>query len=382
HWWPHPPQYSPPGCLVDLAGKVKKVSTLPVIAVGRLHYPDVAEKALADGKADFIAIGRGLLSEPEWVNKVQSGRTAEILPCLGCHEGCKWQMIVGEPTSCALNPICGHEIDRALNRLKEKRSLLVIGGGPAGIEAARVGAERGFTVTLWEVSDRLGGNLWPAAKPDFKHDIADYIKYLNGLVGRLPIDVVLNKKVTAGDIKSFGADYVILATGANMEPPPFDAAENVLTAIQVFSGIEPQGERILVMGGGVIGCETAVYLAHQGKQVTISTRRDADALAADLFDHNNREMLLLMIKAANINVLSGTVPVKVEKDGVVADQSGVEKKISVDSLVFAGRFMPENGLSKALGNTGNIFSIGDCVQPGRIMDAVWGAFNAVREIEK
>ena len=382
HWWPHPPQYSPPGCLVDLAGKVKKVSTLPVISVGRLHYPDVAEKALADGKADFIAIGRGLLSEPEWVNKVQSGRTAEILPCLGCHEGCKWQMIVGEPTSCALNPICGHEIDRALNRLKEKRSLLVIGGGPAGIEAARVGAERGFTVTLWEVSDRLGGNLWPAAKPDFKHDIADYIKYLNGLVGRLPIDVVLNKKVTAGDIKSFGADYVILATGANMEPPPFDAAENVLTAIQVFSGIEPQGERILVMGGGVIGCETAVYLAHQGKQVTISTRRDADALAADLFDHNNREMLLLMIKAANINVLSGTVPVKVEKDGVVADQSGVEKKISVDSLVFAGRFMPENGLSKALGNTGNIFSIGDCVEPGRIMDAVWGGFNTVREIEK
>jgi 2-enoate reductase len=382
HWWPHPPQYSPPGCMVDLAGKVKKVSTLPVIAVGRLHYPDIAEKTLAEGKADFIAIGRGLLAEPEWVNKVQSGRTAEILPCLGCHEGCKWQMIVGEPTSCALNPTCGHEIDRALNRLKEKRSLLIIGGGPAGIEAARVGAERGFVVTLWEASDRLGGNLWPAAKPDFKHDIADYIKYLNGLVRRLPIKIVLNKRATAGDIKSFGADYVILATGASMETPPFDAADNVLTAIQVFSGIEPQGERILVMGGGVIGCETAVYLARRGKQVTISTRRDADALAADLFDHNNREMLLLMIKAANINVLSGTVPVKVEKNGVVANQQGAEKKISVDSLVFAGRFMPENGLSNALGNTGNIFSIGDCVEPGRIMDAVWGAFNAVREIEK
>jgi 2-enoate reductase len=384
HWWPHPPQYSPPGCMVDLAGKVKKVSTLPVIAVGRLHYPETAEKALADGKADFIAIGRGLLSEPEWVNKVQSGRTAEILPCLGCHEGCKWQMIVGEPTSCALNPTCGHEIEWSLVPLKVKRSLLVVGGGPAGIEAARVGAERGFDVTLWEASHRLGGNLWPAAKPDFKHDISDYIHYLNGLVGRLPIDVMLNKKATAGDIKSFGADYIILATGANMEPPPFDggATDRLLTVIQVLSGMEPRGEKILVMGGGVIGCETAVYLARRGKQVTISTRRDADALAADLFDHNNREMLLLMIKAANINVLSGTVPVKLEKDGVVSNQQGVEKKISVDSLVFAGRFMPENGLSKALGNTGNIFSIGDCVQPGRIMDAVWGAFNAVREIEK
>ena len=171
HWWPHPPQYSPPGCMVFLAEKVKQVSSLPVITVGRLHYPEAAEKALADGKADFIAIGRGLLSEPEWVNKVQSGKTDELIPCLGCHEGCKWQMITGQPTSCALNPTCGHEIEWALTPLKEKRSLLVVGGGPAGIEAARVGAKRGFDVTLWESSDRLGGNLWPAAKPDFKHDI-------------------------------------------------------------------------------------------------------------------------------------------------------------------------------------------------------------------
>jgi 2-enoate reductase len=206
HWWPHPPQYSPPGCMVELAGKVKKVTPVPVIAVGRLHYPEAAEKALAEGKADFIAIGRGLLAEPEWVNKVQSGRTAEIVPCLGCHDGCKWQMIAQQPTSCALNPTCGHEIEWALTPLTEKRSLLVVGGGPAGIEAARVGAERGFDVTLWEASDRLGGNLWPAARPDFKHDILDYVGYLEGLAGRLPIDVVLNKKATSQDIESFGAD--------------------------------------------------------------------------------------------------------------------------------------------------------------------------------
>ena len=384
HWWPHPPQYAPPGCLVDLAEKVKKVSSLPVITVGRLHYPDVAEKVLAEGKADFVAIGRGLLSEPEWVNKVQSNRTAEIIPCLGCHEGCKWQMIVGEPTSCSLNPTTGHETDRQLLPLKQKRTLLVVGGGPGGIEAARVGAARGFDVTLWEASDRLGGNLWPASKPDFKHDLADYIKYLNGLVRRLPVNVVLNKKATAGDIQSFGADYVILATGANMEPPPFNswATDRLLTVIQVLSGMEPQGERILVMGGGILGCETAVYLARQGKQVTITTRGDADALAADHFDHNNREMLLLMLQTAAINVLPGTVPARLEKDGVVARQQDAETKIAADSLVFAGRFMPENSLSTALGAQQNIFSIGDCVEPGRIMDAVWGAFKVVREIEQ
>jgi len=142
--------------MVELAAKVKKVCSLPVITVGRLQYPDVAEQALADGKADFIAIGRGLLSEPEWVNKVQSNRIAEIMPCIGCHEGCLWQMIAGEPTSCALNPVCGHETNRTLAPLKQKRALLVVGSGPAGIEAARVGEQRGFAVTLWESADRLG----------------------------------------------------------------------------------------------------------------------------------------------------------------------------------------------------------------------------------
>jgi 2-enoate reductase len=380
-WWPHPPQYQPPGCMADLAGKVKKVSSLPVIAVGRLHYPETAERVLDEGKADFIAIGRGLLAEPEWVNKVQSGKTNEIRPCIGCHEGCLWQMIAGEPTSCSLNPITGHETVWQLVPLKKKQSLLVVGGGPAGIEAARVGAERGFEVTLWEASDRLGGNLWLAAKPDFKHDIADYITYLQGVVRRLPIKVVLNKKATAGDIQSFGADYVILATGAKMEPPPFDAADNVLTVIQVLSGREPQGERILMMGGGVIGCETAVYLAHQGKQVTICARLDSDDLDMDTVDHNNRFMLLEMIKAANIRVLRGAIPVKLEKDGVVVNHNGVEKKISMDSLVFAGRLFSENGLSKSLENLSNVISIGDCVKPNTIMDAVWGGFNTVRDIE-
>ena len=383
HWWPHPPQYFPPGCMVDLAEKVKRVTTLPVIAVGRLHYPEEAERAIAEGKADFIAIGRGLLSEPEWVNKVASGKTDELLPCFGCHEGCKWQMIAGEPTSCAINPACGHEIEWALTPLKEKRSLLVVGGGPAGIEAARVGAVRGFEVTLWEASDRLGGNLWPASKPDFKHDILEYIHYLKGLVKRLPMDVVLNKKASAEDVQNFGADYVILATGAQMEKIPFDngASDRVLTVIQVLNGVEPQGEKILVMGGGVIGCETALYLARQGKQVIISTRRDKSALAEDLYDHNNHSVLLLMIKAAEITVLSETIPVRVENDGVVVDQSGAEKKIPADSLVFAGRMIPENYLSKSLKNMSTVFSVGDCVNPERIMEAVWTAFKTVREIE-
>jgi len=383
HWWPHPPQYFPPGCMLDVSEKVKKVTSLPVIAVGRLHYPETAEKAIAEGKADFIAIGRGLLSEPDWVNKIARGKTDELIPCLGCHEGCKWQMIAGEPTSCAINPSCGHEIEWALTPLKEKRSLLVIGGGPAGIEAARVGAKRGFEVTLWEATDKLGGNLWPAGRPDIKHDIMDYVKYLQGLVKRLPIEVVLNKKATAEDVKNFGADYVIIATGAQMEKPPFGngVSDKVLSVMQVLNGVDPPGDKVLVMGGGVIGCETALYLARKGKQVTISTRRDKSQLAEDLYDHNNHDVLIMMMEAIDIEVLPETVPVRVEDDGVVVDQGGTQKKIPVDCLVFSGRMIPENGLSKSLEGLSNVFSVGDCVSPERIMEAVWSAFKTVREIE-
>ena len=380
-WWPHPPQYQPAGCMVELAAKVKKVCTLPVITVGRLQYPEVAEQALSEGKADFIAIGRGLLAEPEWVNKVQRGRTAEMMPCIGCHEGCLWQMIAGEPTSCALNPVCGHETDRMLVPLKQKKSLLVVGGGPAGIEAARVGVQRGFDVTLWEASDRLGGNLWPAAKPDFKRDIADYLTYLQGLAGRLPINVVLNRRATAGDIQSFGADYVILATGAEMEPPPIDG-NTVLSTIQLLNGMEARGEKILVMGAGVIGCETALYLARRGKQVTLCAREDSAELDTNIMDIHNREMLLRMMREEkNITVLRGTIPLRLDGDGVAADQLGAEKRIPMDSLVFAGRLFSQNELTRSFADNPKVMSIGDCREPGTIMDAVWGGFNTVREIE-
>jgi 2-enoate reductase len=294
-----------------------------------------------------------------------------------------WQMIAQEPTSCALNPTTGHEIEWPLTPLKEKKSLLIVGGGPAGLEAARVGSERGFDVTLWEASDRIGGNLRPASRPDFKHDISDYLSYMKNLAGRLPIDLVFNKQASADDIKNFGADYVILAVGAAMEPLPFEAGTNddVLTTVQVMDGMEPKGEKILIIGAGVIGCETAVYLARQGKKVILCARQDAPYLDMDVLDHNNSEMLMQMISDAGIHVLRETIPVRMEKDGVIAEQNGFEMKIFMDSLVFSGRMFPKNELTKSLENTNNVLSIGDCAGPDTVMGAVWGGFKAVREIE-
>ncbi len=378
-WWPHPPQYQKPGCMVDMAAKAKSVTALPVIAVGRLQYPAVAEQVLREGKADFVAIGRGLLAEPEWVNKVYSGRLSEIRPCIGCHEGCLWQMIAGEPTSCSLNPLTGHETEWQLAALKTKKSLLVVGGGPAGIEAARAAAGRGFDVTLWESAGRLGGNLWPASRPDFKRDIAEYISYLTDLAGRLPIEVVLNREAAPEDIRSFGADYVMLATGARMEPLPFEG-ENVMSVIQVLNGREPAGDRVLIMGAGVIGCETAVYLAGRGKQVTLCARSDSQELDTDIVDLHNRNMLLQMVEHPNITIHRGTIPTQLHKGCAIAERKGSTVEIETDSLVFAGRLFPVQDLSKTLGDRDTVFSIGDCRKPGTIMEAVWQAFRVVREM--
>ncbi len=388
HWWPHPPQYQKPGCMVSLAEQVRQKVSIPVIAVGRLQDPEVAEGVLTQGSADFVAIGRGLLADPEWVNKVQSDRAIEIIPCISCHEGCLQQMAEGKPTSCALRPTTGHELEWPMTSIAGKATLLVVGGGPAGLEAARAGVERGMDVTLWEGGEKLGGNLWPAAKPDFKPDIANYVAYLRHLEKQLPIDIVLNKYATVEDITDFGADAVILATGAAMEVLPFESTDTVksLTAIDLLTGAAAtQGDRVVVMGGGLVGCETAVHLARQGAKVTLTTRRSADKLGGDIADRSNRKMLIQMITDANILVMENTVPVRTENGSVIAEQDGQVITNAADSLVFAGRLLPRDSLMKELevyyqNNAGQVFSAGDCIKVGSIMNAVWDSFNAVRTI--
>lgn len=424
HWWPHPPQYQEPGCMVSLAEQVKRAVNIPVVAVGRLQYPDVAEKVLTDNKADFVAMGRGLLADPDLVNKVAAESADDIIPCIGCHEGCLWQMAEGKPTSCAVRPTTGHEIEWPLLPVQQQASLLVVGGGPAGIEAARAGAERGFDVTLWEASEQVGGNLWPAAKPDFKLDIDRYLKYLCKLLQDLPVTVELNKRGTAKDIAEFNADYVVLATGAAMQELPFASTQStrVLNAIDLLSESEAvQGDRIVVMGGGLVGCETAVYLARQGKQVSLTTRRGKHQLGGDIVDRSNREMLIEMVKDAGIDIYEHAIPSRLD-DGSVVLQTGVEETqsgsaehaerdelvdminqnakdsamattaadegtgeivIAADSLVFAGRLLPRDSLVQELVDsqcTSQVLSAGDCVQVDSIMNAVWGGFTAVREI--
>ncbi|MEE9418110.1 MAG: FAD-dependent oxidoreductase, partial [Desulfatiglandaceae bacterium] len=270
-YWAHPPVYQPRGCMMDMAERVKKVVNIPVIAVGKLGYPDIAEKVLQQGKADFIGLGRALLADPEWPVKVKEGRSDDIRPCIGDHTGCLSRVFQGKYISCAVNPATGMEREFTVLPAHKPRSVLIVGGGPAGMQAAMVAAQRGHEVSLWENNDRLGGNLIPATVPEFKRDLGDLTKYLSTQVKKLHVDVRLGREASSELVQETKPDAVIVATGATPIMPQIPGMKKgrVLTAVDLLLGKKESGDKVLVLGGGLIGCETAAYLARAGKKVTI-----------------------------------------------------------------------------------------------------------------
>lgn len=380
-WWGHPTTYQPRGSLVGLAASTKSAVKIPVIAVGKLHYPDLAESVLQEGKADFIAMGRGLLADPEWPAKVKENRRDDLVLCIADGEGCTGELYKGRAVSCTLNPACGHEREWALTPVKKQRSLLVIGGGPAGMEAARLGALRGLSVTLWEKCDKLGGNLRVAAVPSSKEDLSDFLNYQIAQIRKSRVDLKLNTEGKAKDILAFGADLVVLATGAVPQKLdlPGAAANKTICAVDLLSGKGRVGKRVIVVGGGLIGCETALHLLHNGHEVTITTRREKL-----LGDSNfvNKKMLLMLLKDSGMPVLTGTLPLRVTHDGLIAKREDKEATITADSVVLSAGMRACNELQAELGGKiPNLFPIGDCVEPRLIINAVWEAFQTIRAIE-
>jgi len=381
-YWPHPPIYQPPGCMVDMAEKAKRVVGIPVIAVGKLGYPELAERILREEKADFVAMGRSLLADPEWPLKVKEGRLEDIRPCIGCHDGCLARVISGAAISCAINPATGNEKEFTVTLAEKPKSVLVVGGGIAGMEAAMVAALRGHGVTLYEKRDRLGGHLIEGSVPAFKSDIKLLNDYYTTQLGKLGIKIELRKEVTPELVQKMKPDVAIIATGSTMIVPEIPGIEKsiVVSAIDLLLGRKKAGERVVIAGGGLIGCETAIYLAQQGKRVTIVEM--LEEIIPDVFEAN-KQYLFKMLAENGVNVLTNTNLVRVKDDGAVVINQfrRYEAKLPADTIVIAMGLKPERGLVKALeGKVKELHTIGDCEGPGRIMDAVWGAFNITRTL--
>ena len=378
-YWSIPSEFQPPGCTVNLSEMAKKAVNIPVMVVGKIGYPQIAERVLQDGKADFIALARALLADPEWPNKVRDGKLEDIRPCIGCLEGCSHRILQGKSISCTVNPATGREVDFTIRPSENKKTVLVIGGGPGGMEAARVAALRGHRVALWEKGDTLGGNLIPASKPDFKNDYRTLINYLSTQIKKLGVDIKLGKEATPALIKKMNPEVVFVATGSPPIIPGIPGVEkgNVVTAIDVLLGKKEAGASVVVIGGGIIGCETALYLSQKGRKVTIV--EICDSVARDMF-WVNRMHLLKLLGDADVKILTETRVLQITDESIkVADVCDRESTLEVNTIVLALGLKPDNKLYDTLkGQVVEVYSIGDCKEPRKVINAIWEGFRLAR----
>ncbi len=370
-----PPMFYPPGTLVPYAAAIKAVVKVPVIAVGKLHDPLLAEQVLATGKADLIAIGRGLIADPDWAQKTAEGRLDDIRPCLTCNRPeCHGRILRQLDMGCVVNAVVGREALFRLSPAPNPRRLLVAGGGPAALEVARVAALRGHQVILCEQDQSLGGQLSLAAAPPYKTDIHKLSRYLTGQLARLGVEVRLNCPVTPELVAKVAPEAVVVATGARPLVPNIPgAAEHAVTAWDVLAARVPVGERVVVVGGGDVGCETAEYLAAQGRRVTIVEMLPdvAGELAAW-----TRRLLVDRLVVADVEILTQTRVVTIGAGRVTYERGGVNGEITpVDSVVLACGVLPRRELADSLRETGvPIYVIGDALKPRNLADAIREGF--------
>ena len=371
----------PEGCNVQLAEEIKKVVGVPIIVAGKLGNPALAEQVLKGGKADLIAMGRSLLADPELPQKAAEGKLKDIRPCIYCNEACAGNISRFWSIECVVNPALGREREYKIEPARVSKRVLVVGGGPAGMEVARVAALRGHDVVLYEKERKLGGQLIVASVPQFKKPLQEFVEYLKSQLKEVGVKVELGKEVTPALVRELNPDVVILATGASPFVPDISGVggSNVATAIQVLQGEKQVGEKIVIIGGGQVGSELALFLAERGKKVSIVEMLYGVALDMNLF---SRFYLLDKLGELGVEILANTTAKEIMDKRVVAlDAEGNRQSIEADTIVLATGFRSNNGLEKKLkGKVPEVYTIGDCVSLGKVWGAIHSAWRVARAI--
>jgi 2,4-dienoyl-CoA reductase-like NADH-dependent reductase (Old Yellow Enzyme family)/thioredoxin reductase len=370
------PMYFPQGSLVRLAEGIKRAVKVPVIAVGAIHDPLLAEETLKDKRADLIAMGRALIADPELPGKIQSGRLEDIRACLRCNEGCSSRIRQGKTQRCAVNAEAGRERTLRIHPAAKPKRVCVIGGGPAGMEAARILALRKHRVTLVEKENELGGLLRYASVPDFKDELRRFLQYLMTQVKKSGVEVLLGREATLDMVRSLKPDAVVLAAGSTMPIPEIPGGERpfVATALDLLSGKFQPGDRVLVAGGAAMGCEVAAHLAVRGKKVTVVEM--LNGLALDL-ESRSRVALLHLLKERGVSTLLNWRLDRIEEGrALLSGGNGTQKEIAADSVILAlGLKANQEMLGPLKKSFPEVQVIGDCLEPRKIYQAVHeGAF--------
>jgi len=385
-YWAHPPMYMPQNCNLEDVAHIKKFVDIPVVCAGRME-PDVGAQAIADGRIDGVGIARQFLADPQWITKLLEERLEDIRPCICCHAGCfNFSSSKGHANTqdltdtmglarCALNPETMQSKKYYLKPAKKQKNIAVIGGGIGGMESALVCAKRGHKVTLYEKSGQLGGVFIAAAAPSFKEKDKALIAWYRREIAKQPnIEVKLNAEVKG--IAQINADEIIVATGSVANRIPVPGIDKGIQAIDFLLGKKEVGQNVVIIGGGLTGCEIAYELYLQGKNPTIVEMQD-DLITTKGVCLANSSYLRDFFSANKVPVHLETALCKVLDDGVeVKDKNGTEYKIAADSVILSTGYKSKPLAEKAK----NIHLVGDCSKVGNLRTVIWQAWDVAMKL--
>ncbi|MBT4510686.1 MAG: FAD-dependent oxidoreductase [Chloroflexi bacterium] len=364
-----PPSDTKEGCYVHLAEGIKQVVSVPVVVVGRINTPDLAEETLNLGKADLIAMARGLVADPEFTVKTTNGEVQRIRKCIACN-ACLDTDYDGH-ILCTVNPVAGRETELETTPAEQSKKVMVIGGGLSGLQAAMVASIRGHKVVLYEETANIGGQWLLASSPLHKHEFEGMVSWLSYELKTLGVEIILGQSVTSATVKTVNPDAVIVATGALPAVPSVAGfeREQVITAWEVLRGNTTIGERVMVIGGGATGLETAEFLAEQGKKVSVVEMLKAFGtdMGGTVYFH-----LRTRLRKLAIELFKNTEVKEINESGVVVMRNGVEENwAAFDTYVLALGVSSRNDLAKELeGKVGELYVIGDANAPGNGANAM------------
>ena len=364
--------YQPQDAAMELTAYVKShVREVPVIAAGGIKDAAMAENLIRTGKADILALGRALMADADWASRAIKG--SRIRPCIRCNV-CHFEAVSrAKPVLCTVNPYLMREAEEPLKRAERRKKVIVVGGGPAGIMAATVASRRGHEVTLYEKKRELGGLLIAGCRPPFKADILELLQYLRSEIKESDVELRLGEEITPEEVRRNAPDALIIAVGASPIVPPIKGLENgkTLSAIDAFIAPSRVGRKPLVIGGGVTGCEAALYLAQEGKEVMIVEKLSELMPLEEIGYKYTTSVLMHLVKEAGIKAMVKSEVTEVAPESATIKLGSALVKVEADTIVLSIGLKPnEHNVDSLRNSCSQSYVVGDCRSPGRILEAI------------